>query len=41
MLKDSIEVHSETARFAGAVQATSIRRALGIVAARTLAASLA
>ena len=34
MVKVSIEVHSETARFAVAVQATSIQRALSIVAAR-------
>ena len=33
-MKASIEVHSETARFAVAVQAKSIRRALSIVAAR-------
>lgn len=34
MVKVSIEVHFETARFAVAVQAKSIRRALSIVAAR-------
>ena len=34
MVKVSIEVHSETARFAVAVQAKSIKRALSIVAAR-------
>ena len=34
MVKVSIEVHPETARFAVAVQAKSIRRALSIVAAR-------
>jgi hypothetical protein len=34
MVKVSIEVHSETARFAVAVQAKSIRQALSIVAAR-------
>ncbi len=34
MLKVSIEVRSETARFTVAVQAKSIRRALSIVAAR-------
>ena len=34
MVKVSIEVHSETARFAVAVQAKSIQRALSIVAAR-------
>ena len=33
-MKVSIEVHSETARFAVAVQAKSIREALSIVAAR-------
>jgi hypothetical protein len=34
IVKVSIEVHSETARFAVAVQAQSIQRALSIVAAR-------
>jgi hypothetical protein len=34
MVKVSIEVHSETARFAVAGQARSIQRALSIVAAR-------
>ena len=34
MVKVSIEIHSETARFAVAVQAKSIQRALSIVAAR-------
>ena len=34
IVKVSIEVHSETARFAVAVQAKSIQRALSIVAAR-------
>ncbi len=34
MVKVSIEVHSETARFAVAVQAKSIQRALSIAAAR-------
>ena len=34
MVKVSIEVHSETARFAVAVQAKCIQRALSIVAAR-------
>jgi len=34
MIKVSIEVHSGTARFAVAVQAKSIQRALSIVAAR-------
>jgi len=34
MVKVSIEVHSGTARFAVAVQAHSIQRALGIVTAR-------
>jgi len=34
--KGSIEVHSETARFAVAVQAKSIQRALSIAAARYL-----
>ena len=34
MVKVSIEVHSGTARFAVAVQAKSIQRALSIVAAR-------
>ncbi len=34
MVKVSIEVHSETVRFAVAVQAQSIREALSIVAAR-------
>ncbi len=33
-MKVSIEVHSETARFAVAVQAERIRQALSIVAAR-------
>ncbi len=33
-MKVSIEVHSETARFALAVQAKSIQRALSIVAAQ-------
>ena len=33
-MKVSIEVHFETARFAVAVQAKSIRQALSIVAAR-------
>jgi hypothetical protein len=33
MVKVSIEVHSKTARFAVAVQAKSIQRALSIVAA--------
>jgi hypothetical protein len=36
IVKVSIEVHSETARFAVAVQAKSIQRALSIVAARYL-----
>ena len=34
MVKVSIEVRSETARFTVAVQATKIRRVLSIVAAR-------
>jgi hypothetical protein len=34
MVKVSIEVHSETARFAVAVQAKSLQRALSIVATR-------
>ena len=34
MVKVSIEVHSKTARFAVAVQAKSIQRALNIVATR-------
>jgi hypothetical protein len=34
MVKVSIEVHSKTARFAVAVHAQSIHRALSIVAAR-------
>ena len=36
MVKVSIEVHSETVRFAVAVQVKSIQRALSIVAARYL-----
>ena len=34
IVKVSIEVHFDTARFAAAVQAKSIRRTLSIVAAR-------
>jgi hypothetical protein len=34
MVKVSIEIHSKTARFAVAVQAHSIQRALSIVATR-------